>query len=165
MALKAIDIAYNYQYAGGEITVYKMTGKDLKVYMEWSAGYFNSVKEGDVTYSFNLDRRSSKYSTNDFFAGVTYTIDLTKPAGSRITDFHFADGKPITDTTPIRIGMNSYRMGHLTKVGGVLKGRSFPVLFDTEEEFGEDEGTIRNLTIRYLSEVKNGKYEGKPMNR
>lgn len=163
--IKAKDIAYNYQYAGGEITVYDMTGKDLKTYMEWSAGYFNSVKEGDVTYSFNLDRRSSKYSTNDFFAGVTYTIDLTKPAGQRITNLGFDDGKVITDTTPIRIEMNSYRMGHLTKAGGVLEGRVFPVLFDSEEEFGEDEGTIRNLTIRYLNEVKNGKYEGKPMSR
>lgn len=163
--IKAKDIAYNYQYAGGEITVYDMTGKELKTYMEWSAGYFNSVKEGDVTYSFNLDRRSSKYSTNDFFAGVTYTIDLTKAAGQRITNLEFDDGKVITDTTPIRIGMNSYRMGHLTKAGGVLEGRVFPVLFDTEEEFGEDEGTIRNLTIRYLNEVKNGKYEGKPMSR
>ena len=163
--IKAKDIAYNYQYAGGEITVYDMTGKELKTYMEWSAGYFNSVKEGDVTYSFNLDRRSSKYSTNDFFAGVTYTIDLTKSAGQRIINLEFDDGKVITDTTPIRIGMNSYRMGHLTKAGGVLEGRVFPVLFDTEEEFGEDEGTIRNLTIRYLNEVKNGKYEGKPMSR
>ena len=163
--IKAKDIAYNYQYAGGEITVYDMTGKELKTYMEWSAGYFNSVKEGDVTYSFDLDRRSSKYSTNDFFAGVTYTIDLTKPAGQRITNLEFDDGKVITDITPIRIGMNSYRMGHLTKAGGVLEGRVFPVLFDSEEEFGEDEGTIRNLTIRYLNEVKNGKYEGKPMSR
>ena len=163
--IKAKDIAYNYQYAGGEITVYDMTGKELKTYMEWSAGYFNSVKEGDVTYSFNLARRSSKYSTNDFFAGVTYTIDLTKPAGQRITNLKFDDGKVITDITPIRIGMNSYRMGHLTKAGGVLEGRVFPVLFDSEEEFGEDEGTIRNLTIRYLNEVKNGKYEGKPMSR
>ena len=163
--IKAKDIAYNYQYAGGEITVYDMTGKELKTYMEWSAGYFNSVKEGDVTYSFNLDRRSSKYSTNDFFAGVTYTIDLTKPAGERIVDLKFSDGKAITNTTPIRIGMNSYRMGHLTKAGGVLEGQVFPVLFDTEEEFGEDEGTIRNLTIRYLNEVKNGKYVGKPMSR
>ncbi len=71
----------------------------------------------------------------------------------------------ITDTTPIRIGMNSYRMGHLTKAGGVLEGREFPVLFDTEAEYGEDPGTIRNLTIRYLTEVKNGKYEGKDMHR
>lgn len=65
-SIKAKDIAYNYQYAGGEITVYQMTGKELKQYMEWSAGYFNSVKPGDVTYSFNPERRASKYSTNDF---------------------------------------------------------------------------------------------------
>ncbi|ENM5741064.1 bifunctional metallophosphatase/5'-nucleotidase [Vibrio metoecus] len=163
--IKAKDIAYNYQYAGGEITVYQMTGKELKQYMEWSAGYFNSVKPGDVTYSFNPERRASKYSTNDFFAGVTYTIDLTQPAGERITDLKFADGTPVTDNSEIRLGMNSYRMGHLTQKGGVLEGQQFPVLFDTEAEYGEEQGTIRNLTIRYLTEQKQGKYQGKPMQR
>ncbi|MDV2399202.1 bifunctional metallophosphatase/5'-nucleotidase [Vibrio cholerae] len=164
-SIKAKDIAYNYQYAGGEITVYQMTGKELKQYMEWSAGYFNSVKPGDVTYSFNPERRASKYSTNDFFAGVTYTIDLTQPAGERITDLKFADGTPVKDNSEIRLGMNSYRMGHLTQKGGVLEGQQFPVLFDTEAEYGEEQGTIRNLTIRYLTEQKQGKYEGKPMQR
>ncbi|EGR0477145.1 bifunctional metallophosphatase/5'-nucleotidase [Vibrio cholerae] len=164
-SIKAKDIAYNYQYAGGEITVYQMTGKELKQYMEWSAGYFNSVKPGDVTYSFNPERRASKYSTNDFFARVTYTIDLTQPAGERITDLKFADGTPVKDNSEIRLGMNSYRMGHLTKKGGVLEGQQFPVLFDTEAEYGEEQGTIRNLTIRYLTEQKQGKYEGKPMQR
>ncbi|EGQ9834680.1 bifunctional metallophosphatase/5'-nucleotidase [Vibrio cholerae] len=164
-SIKAKDIAYNYQYAGGEITVYQMTGKELKQYMEWSAGYFNSVKPGDVTYSFSPERRASKYSTNDFFAGVTYTIDLTQPAGERITDLKFADGTPVKDNSEIRLGMNSYRMGHLTKKGGVLEGQQFPVLFDTEAEYGEEQGTIRNLTIRYLTEQKQGKYEGKPMQR
>ncbi|NOE86333.1 bifunctional metallophosphatase/5'-nucleotidase [Vibrio cholerae] len=164
-SIKAKDIAYNYQYAGGEITVYQMTGKELKQYMEWSAGYFNSVKPGDVTYSFNPERRASKYSTNDFFAGVTYIIDLTQPAGERITDLKFADGTPVKDNSEIRLGMNSYRMGHLTKKGGVLEGQQFPVLFDTEAEYGEEQGTIRNLTIRYLTEQKQGKYEGKPMQR
>lgn len=163
--IKAKDIAYNYQYAGGEITVYKITGKELKTYMEWSADYFNSVKPGDVTYSFNPTRRASKYSTNDFFAGVTYTIDLTQPTGRRITNLAFADGTPITDKTEIRIGMNSYRMGHLTKKDGILEGKSFPILFDTKAEYGEEEGTIRNLTIKYLTEEKNGVYEGKPMQR
>lgn len=163
--IKAKDIAYNYQYAGGEITVYKMTGKELKTYMEWSAGYFNSVVSGDVTYSFDPKRRASKYSTNDFFAGVTYNIDLTQPNGQRIADLKFSDGRPVTDDSEIRIGMNSYRMGHLTKKGGVLEGRSFPVLFDTEAEYGEEEGTIRNLTIRYLTEQKKGLYEGKKQQR
>ncbi|WP_236719587.1 5'-nucleotidase C-terminal domain-containing protein [Salinivibrio costicola] len=163
--IKAKDIAYNYQYAGGEITVYQMTGADLRKYMEWSADYFNSVKPGDVTYSFNPERRASKYSTNDFFAGVTYTIDLTQPAGKRITDLAFADGQPITDTTEINLGMNSYRMGHLTKAGGALEGKDFPVLFDSEQAYGEEEGTIRNMTIRYLTEEKGGVYTGKPMAR
>ena len=163
--IKAKDIAYNYQYAGGEITVYQMTGKELKTYMEWSAGYFNSVEPGDVTYSFDPIRRASKYSTNDFFSGVTYTIDLTKPKGDRITELKFADGTKIIDESDVRLGMNSYRMGHLTKKGGVLEGRDFPVLFDTEVAYGEDAGTIRNLTIKYLTEEKKGVYQGKAMQR
>ncbi|AQM19704.1 MULTISPECIES: bifunctional metallophosphatase/5'-nucleotidase [Vibrio] len=163
--IKAKDIAFNYQYAGGEITVYQMTGKELRTYMEWAAGYFNSVLPGDVTYSFDPKRRASKYSTNDFFAGVTYTIDLTQPAGKRIKDLRFAGGQPIDDTSDIRLGMNSYRMGHLTQKGGSLEGRSFPIIFDSEAEYGEEEGTIRNLTIRYLTQEKQGRYEGKPMQR
>lgn len=163
--IKAKDIAFNYQYAGGEITVYQLTGKELKKYMEWSADYFNQVKPGDVTYSFNPQRRASKYSTNDFFDGVTYTIDLRQPAGSRITNLRFNHGAAVTDSTPIRLGMNSYRMGHLTQKGGVLEGQQFPVLSDTKAEYGEEDGTIRNLTIRYLTEVKRGQYQGKTEQR
>lgn len=163
--ITAKDIAFNYQYAGGEITVYQLTGKELKKYMEWSADYFNQQHDGDVTYSFNPQRRSSKYSTNDFFDGVTYTIDLRKPVGQRITELKLNDGTPVTDSTPIQLGMNSYRMGHLTQKGGVLEGMQFPVLSDTKAEFGEEAGTIRNLTIRYLTEVKQGEYQGKAMYR
>ncbi|CAI1072551.1 Trifunctional nucleotide phosphoesterase protein YfkN precursor [Serratia fonticola] len=163
--ITAKDIAFNYQYAGGEITVYQLTGKELKKYMEWSADYFNQQHDGDVTYSFNPQRRSSKYSTNDFFDGVTYTIDLRKPVGQRITELKLNDGTPVTDNTPIQLGMNSYRMGHLTQKGGVLEGMQFPVLSDTKAEFGEEAGTIRNLTIRYLTEVKKGEYQGKAMHR
>lgn len=152
--ITAKDIAFNYQYAGGEITVYQLSGKELKKYMEWSAGYFNQLQDGDVTYSFNPQRRASKYSTNDFFDGVTYKIDLRQPVGQRIRDLRMADGTSVTDSTPIRLGMNSYRMGHLTQKGGALEGMQFPVLSDSKAEYGEEAGTIRNLTIRYLTEVK-----------
>lgn len=159
------DIAFNYQYKGGEITIYQLTGKELKRYMEWVSDYFNQVQDGDVTYSFNPQRRSSKYSTNDFFDGITYTIDLTQPVGKRITDLKLVNGQPVTDTMPIKLGMNAYRMAHLIQKGGPLAGQSFPVLFDSKAEFGEDEGTIRNMTARYLSEVKKGQYQGKIMQR
>ncbi|MFZ1871424.1 MAG: 5'-nucleotidase C-terminal domain-containing protein [Chania sp.] len=163
--ITAKDIAFNYQYAGGEITVYQLTGKELKKYMEWVGDYFNQQQDGDVTYSFNSQRRASKYSTNDFFDGVTYTIDLRKSVGQRITDLKLNDGTPVTDSMPIRLGMNSYRMGHLTQKGGVLEGMQFPVLSDTKAKYGEEAGTIRNLTIRYLTEVKQGRYQGKAMQR
>ncbi|CAI1099947.1 bifunctional metallophosphatase/5'-nucleotidase [Serratia proteamaculans] len=163
--ITAKDIAFNYQYAGGEITVYQLSGKELKKYMEWSAGYFNQLHDGDVTYSFNPQRRASKYSTNDFFDGVTYKIDLRQPAGQRIRDLRMADGTAVTDSTPIRLGMNSYRMGHLTQKGGALEGMQFPVLSDSKVEYGEEAGTIRNLTIRYLTEVKKGQYQGQAVQR
>ena len=82
--IKKKDIAYNYQFAGGEVSVYEVTGKDLKDYMEWAVGYFNSTRDGDVTISFDKTRRSSKYSTNDYFGNVKYDIDLTEQPGNRI---------------------------------------------------------------------------------
>ncbi|MBG9942015.1 5'-nucleotidase C-terminal domain-containing protein [Brevibacillus formosus] len=164
--IKKKDIAYNYQYAGGEITVYKVTGKDLKDYMEWAVGYFNSTRPGDVTVSFDPKRRSSKYSTNDFFGGVKYEIDLTKPYGSRITNLRKLDETPIKAEDTLKLGMNSYRMEALQAKGGALEGRKFEQLWSSKDNsaFGETGGTIRNRAIAYLKEVKKGVYEPKVQN-
>ncbi|WP_375154896.1 bifunctional metallophosphatase/5'-nucleotidase [Brevibacillus sp. MS2.2] len=164
--IKKKDIAYNYQYAGGEITVYKVTGKDLKDYMEWAVGYFNSTRPGDVTVSFDPKRRASKYSTNDFFGGVKYEIDLTKPYGSRITNLRKLDETPIKATDTLKLGMNSYRMEALQAKGGALEGRKFEQLWSSKDNsaFGETGGTIRNRAIAYLKEVKKGVYEPKVQN-
>lgn len=164
--IKKKDIAYNYQYAGGEITVYKVTGKDLKDYMEWAVGYFNSTRPGDVTVSFDPKRRASKYSTNDFFGGVKYEIDLTKPYGNRITNLRKLDETPIKAEDTLKLGMNSYRMEALQAKGGALEGRKFEQLWSSKDNtaFGETGGTIRNRAIAYLKEVKKGVYEPKEQN-
>lgn len=159
--IKKKDIAYNYQYAGGEITVYKVTGKDLKDYMEWAVGYFNTTRPGDVTVSFDSKRRASKYSTNDFFGNVKYEIDLSKPYGSRITNLRKMDETPIKPEDVLKLGMNAYRMEALQAKGGALEGRKFEQLWSSKAEsaFGETQGTIRNRAIAYLKEVKKGVYE------
>ncbi len=158
--IKKKDIAYNYQYAGGEVTIYKVTGKDLKDYMEWSAGYFNRSRPGDVTISFDKTRRASKYSTNDFFGGVEYDIDLSEPYGSRIKNLRKIDGTPIKPDDALTLGMNSYRMDFLVSKGQALDGRHFEKVWSSKDEsaFGETGGTIRNLAIRYLKEEKKGEY-------
>lgn len=159
--IKRKDIAFNYQYALGEITNYRFTGAELKAYMEWSADYFNSLKPGDVTVSFNPVRRASKYSTNDFFAGVSYTIDLTKPYGDRVQGLKFADGRTIGPDTSLVLGMNSYRLAQLVGKGGCLEGKTFKPLTDTKTVFGEDDGIIRALIVRYIKEVKKGVVEAR----
>lgn len=158
--IKKKDIAYNYQYALGEITNYEVTGKDLKDYMEWAVGYFNSTRPGDVTISFNEKRRSSKYSTNDFFGGVTYEVDLTQPYGSRITNLKYRNDTSVEADDKLTLGMNAYRMEALIAKGGALEGRKFTQLWSSKDAtvFGEVGGTIRNLAITYLKEVKNGVY-------
>lgn len=151
------DIAYNYTYVLGETTVYKMTGKDLKTYMEWSADYFNTLKPGDITISFNPVRRASKYSTYDTFGGVTYTIDLTKEYGDRIQNLAYAkNGEPVKDEDEIKVGMNAYRLEPFLKEGGIFEGRTFEILWVSTQELGEYEGTIRGMSIDYIKNVKDG---------
>ncbi len=158
------DIAFNYQYTGGETTVYQVTGRDLKDYMEWAAAYFNQKQPGDIAPSYNPARRSSKYSTNDIFGGVQYEIDLTKPVGQRIRNLRLKKtGRLIQAADPVKLGMNAYRMNQLTAKGGALEGRSFPQVWTSLKAYGEDAGTIRNMTIRYIREVKKGTVEVKPV--
>jgi 2',3'-cyclic-nucleotide 2'-phosphodiesterase/3'-nucleotidase len=159
------DIAYNYQYTGGETTVYEVTGRDLRKYMEWSAAYFNQLHPGDITPSYNPTRRASKYSTNDIFGGVTYEIDLTQPVGQRIQNLRLKKtGKAIADTDKIKLGMNAYRMQQLTAKDGIFAGQTFPQLWISLKAYGEDAGTIRNMSIRYIREVKKGQLDIKPVN-
>lgn len=162
--IKKKDIAYNYRYTGGEISVYEVTGKDLKKYMEWAAGYFNTLNPGDITPSFNPKRRASKYSTNDMFGGITYKIDLREKEGNRIKDVKYKDGRELKDTDVLKLGMNSYRLGQLQGKGGIFEGKDFKKLWDSKTAYGEEEGTIRNLAIDYIKNVKNGVINAKKQN-
>ncbi|WP_260858130.1 5'-nucleotidase C-terminal domain-containing protein [Bacillus sp. FJAT-22090] len=159
--IKKKDIAYNYQFAGGEVSVYEVTGKDLKDYMEWAVGYFNSTRDGDVTISFDKTRRASKYSTNDFFGNVKYEIDLTEQPGNRIKNLRKLDETPIQMEDNLKLGMNAYRMDFLLSKGQALEGRKFNMIWSSKDEsaYGETGGTIRNLAIRYLKDEMKGKYE------
>lgn len=163
--IKRKDIAYNYQYTGGEISVYEVTGKDLKDYMEWSAGYFAQVVPGDQAYRFDEARAKAKYRTYDIFGGVTYTIDLREPVGQRIKDLRLADGTAIRDQQKIKLGATAYRYEMLVKPGGPLEGRRVSPIWDSKTAFGEEQGTIRNLVIDYIKQVKQGEIDGQSHDR
>lgn len=170
------NISQSYSYSGGEVTVYKLTGAELKTWLEWCAGYYNQIQPGDLTISYDPVRRTGGISEADTANGVTYWIDLTKPVGSRIQDLCLiteyddaglpvldSDGNPktvpVTDDMEILFGCNSYDMDKLLAEGGMLEGHDPEVVFNTVSEWGDD-GTVRALTIRYIQEVLKGTVDG-----
>ena len=163
--IKKKDIIFNYRYAGGDVTVYEMTGKQLKEYMEWSANYFDTSQPGDTEYRYNAERKKSKYVTYDIFGGVNYKIDLRNPQGSKIVGLTLADGKPVTDDMKLKVGMNSYRFAQLNGKGGIWEGQQIPVLWESKVAMGREKGTIQNMMIDYITNVKKGKIDGQSHNR
>lgn len=173
------DISSSYTYSGGEITTYEISGADLKALLEYSAAYFNTINEGDLTVSYAPDRRESKYSTDNIAGGVTYTLDLREEVGNRVKDLSLiteynADGtvklvkgkpvtKPLSPEDSIILGTNSYSFNKWIGKGGVLEGKTFEPIFSSTTEWG-DYGTVRELTIRYIREIQDGLLDGDAFN-
>lgn len=163
--IKRKDIAYNYRYAGGDVSVYEMTGKQLKEYMEWAADYFDTIQKGDTNYRYNDVRGKSKYVTFDIFGGVSYKIDLRNQKGNKIVDLKLADGRKITPDMKLKVGMNSYRFDQLIKKGGIFEGQNIPLVWSSKDEMGQDKGRIQSMMIDYIKNVKGGKIDGKSHDR
>jgi 2',3'-cyclic-nucleotide 2'-phosphodiesterase (5'-nucleotidase family) len=138
---KKKDVANIYKYTNTLMAV-KVTGKQLKAYMEWSAKYYNTAKPGDVTISFNPDIRGYNY---DMFSGVNYEINIAAPPGKRIENLTFK-GKPVTDDMTLSLAVNNYRFGNMVKDGYFNESDK---VYDSYEKLG-DKGRIRDLIVDYV---------------
>ncbi len=138
---KKKDVANIYKYTNTLIAV-KVTGKQLKAYMEWSAQFYNEAKPGDLTVSFNPNIRGYNY---DLFAGVNYEINLAAPAGKRIENLTFK-GKPVTDYTALTLAVNNYRFGNMVKDKYFNEADK---VYDSYEAMG-DKGRLRDLIVDYV---------------
>ena len=134
-------------------TLYKlrMTGAQLKTYMEWSAGYYNQFREGDLTISFNPDFRANYY---DVFAGVNYTIDISKPVGERILELTWPDGTPVADDDTFVLAANNYRSNTQLLSDVVFGDGDKPELL--EIDVCSSIGGVRDLIGDYIAAVKGG---------
>ncbi|AMD96027.1 bifunctional metallophosphatase/5'-nucleotidase [Leptotrichia sp. oral taxon 847] len=159
--IKRKDIIYNYRYAGGDVTVFEMTGAQLKKYMEWSADYFDTIQRDDKNYRYNKERLKSKYVNFDIFGGVKYKIDLRNQKGQKVINLALENGEKITPEMKLKVGMNSYRFQQLIKKGGIFEGENIKILWSSKDELGGDAGTIQNMMIAYIQNVKNGVINGK----
>ncbi|MBU3143532.1 5'-nucleotidase C-terminal domain-containing protein [Clostridium sp. CF012] len=132
----------------------KVTGAQLKKYMEWSASYYNTFKPGDLTVSFNEKIRDYNY---DMFSGVKYDVDVSKEAGKRIVNLTKNDGTQIKDTDVLTLAVNNYRASTtlLNEESGLFKGEGVETVYDSFKTMGDD-GRIRDLIRKYIIEEKKG---------
>ncbi len=117
----------------------ELNGKEIKDYLEYSyALWFNQMKsekdhllnfekddEGNIIYSERSQSPmlANRYYNFDSAEGIAYTVDVSKPAGERITIKGFTDGRDFDENKMYKVAVNSYRGngggGHLTKGAGI----------------------------------------------
>ncbi|MGH7519324.1 MAG: 5'-nucleotidase C-terminal domain-containing protein, partial [Gemmatimonadales bacterium] len=106
----------------------RLSGAQLKDYLEQSAGYFASDSLGRPA----LNPAVLGYNY-DMVAGATYDIDLRLPAGSRIRNLAVR-GRPVTPADSFTMAVNSYRQAG---GGGFTMLRDAPVVYDRDENVRE----------------------------
>ena len=135
-SVRVKDMFSLYKYENLLYTM-ELTGQEIKNYLEYSYGnWFNQMKdENDHLLNFKTDDAgnivernghpvlASQYYNFSSAAGIKYTVDVSKPAGQRVTIISMADGKPFDLNKKYKVAINSYRGngggGLLTKGAGI----------------------------------------------
>ena len=101
------DVIATYPYPN-TLVVLKITGKNLKLAIERSAEYFAYDAEGKLTVSESFLSPKVEHYNYDYFAGVAYDIDPSKPVGNRIVRLEY-NGKPVAPEQEFTLCLNNYR--------------------------------------------------------
>jgi 2',3'-cyclic-nucleotide 2'-phosphodiesterase (5'-nucleotidase family) len=106
----------------------RISGEQLKAYLEWSARYFAIDAVGRVS----LDDSIPGYDY-DIVSGARYDIDLRRPIGDRIQGLAVR-GRLVVPTDSFTMAINSYRQ---SGAGGYDMVRAAPVVYDEAESIPE----------------------------
>lgn len=138
LAIKNLADLYIYP---NTLKVVKVTGKEVREWLERSAGQFNTIdpKGPPAQELINPEFRSYNFDTID---GVEYQFDVTQvsrydmdgklvaPNAKRVVNLSY-QGKPVEDTQVFLVATNNYRAGGGGNFAG-LNGKQ--VVFDAPDE-------------------------------
>ncbi len=114
-----------------------MTGEEIMKYLEYSYSEWLNTMNGpdDFLLKYRLDENGKPVITDgrawlrnasynfDSGAGINYTVDVSRPEGSRINISSFTNGRPFEKQKSYKVAVNSHRGngggGHLTRGAGI----------------------------------------------
>ena len=102
----------------------RISGQQLRAYLEQSARYFRMAPDGKVSINDSV----AGYN-DDMVWGADYEIDLSRPVGQRITTLS-VKGHPVAPTDSFTLALNDYRQGG---GGGFTMIAGAPVTYDHGE--------------------------------
>ena len=135
-----------------QLYVVKMTGREIHDYLEYSYDqWINTVSrpgEHVLKIAPRHDSRTGQQGWSfvnrsynfDSAAGINYTVDVTKPAGSRVDIASMAGGQPFEPEKTYFVAMTSYRA---SGGGGILRA------------IGIDTDKITDRVVEYYPEIRN----------
>jgi 2',3'-cyclic-nucleotide 2'-phosphodiesterase/3'-nucleotidase/5'-nucleotidase len=145
--ISVAKLAQLYPY-DNTLRIVKLSGAKLKEYLEQSARYFRVTGEGDAR---RAQPDPSFIGFNfEVVTGATYAMDISRPAGDRITGLA-VKGKAVQPADSFTIALTNYRA---SGTGGYTMLIGAPVVKDDQRE-------VRQLLIDDLTkrkELKPGNY-------
>ncbi len=149
--IRRCDVSKIYKYTNTLYTL-RMTGAQLRRFMEWSAGVLVTWQPGDVTFAIDPERRCYE---REMPMGVTYEIDVSREVGERIRNLCWQDGRPVADDDSFVLAVNNYRSNSLLLAPGMLfEEDDMPKLLASD--LRSDIGGIREMVADYIENVCGG---------
>ena len=96
------EIARLYPYEN-TLSAVRITGAQLRAYLEFSARYYGTYGSSEPAVRDDIPGYNF-----DIIAGADYTIDLSRPVGSRITSLSVR-GQAVSDGDSFTLALNNYR--------------------------------------------------------
>lgn len=122
------------------LLVLRVTPAVLRAALERCASYLELGPDGQPRISPTFSQLVIEHYNYDLYAGISWTADLTRPVGERVTSLAMADGSPVPDE--LELACNDYRA---SGTGG------YGVLADCEVVRQYPEADIPEQLARYIA--------------